>query len=79
MKKEFIINWFLENSALSKEDIDNSLNVNFFDNGTIDSFGFLGLIAECEEKLNIIFDDEDFQNDRIFTIGGLIEVVENKS
>ena len=78
MKREFIINWFLNNSTLSEADIEKNMEENFFDLGIIDSFGFLELIGECEEKLDIAFDDEDFQNDSIFTIKGLIGLVEKK-
>ena len=46
--------------------------------GVIDSIGFLDLISACEEKLGIAFSDDDFSNDKIFTIAGLIDIITEK-
>lgn len=76
MKRDFIIKWFAERSILSKDEIEKDICINYFEKGLIDSFAFLELIAECEEKFNITFSDDDFANDTIFTINGLIEILE---
>lgn len=78
MKKEFVVNWFAENSICTREEIEKDLSVNYFEQGLIDSFAFLKLIAECEEKFGISFSDDDFSNDEIFTISGFISILENE-
>jgi len=78
MKKDFIIGWFAENSTLSREELEKDLTINYLESGVIDSFGFLDLISACEEKLEITFNDDDFSDDRIFTIAGLIDIITEK-
>lgn len=78
MKKDFIIGWFAENSTLSREELEKDLTINYLESGVIDSFGFLDLISACEEKLGITFSDDDFSDDRIFTIVGLIDIITEK-
>ena len=78
MKKDFIIGWFAENSTLSREELEKDLTINYIETGVIDSFGFLDLISACEEKLGITFSDDDFSNDKIFTIAGLIDIITEK-
>jgi acyl carrier protein len=78
MKKDFIIGWFAENSTLSREELEKDLTINYLESGVIDSFGFLDLISACEEKLGITFSDDDFSDDRIFTIAGLIDIITEK-
>lgn len=78
MKKDFIIGWFAENSTLSREELEKDLTINYLETGVIDSFGFLDLISACEEKLGITFSDDDFSNDKIFTIAGLIDIITEK-
>lgn len=78
MKKEFIINWFVEKSTMSKEELEKNLDVNYFEQGLIDSFAFLELITACENEFGVIFSDEDFENDDIFTVSGLISILEKK-
>lgn len=76
MKKEFVINWFAEKSTMSQEELERNLEINYFEQGLIDSFSFLELVSACEEKFGITFSDEDFENDEIFTISGLIHILE---
>jgi acyl carrier protein len=76
--KDFILDWFASHSILSHEELEKNLKINYFEEGLIDSFAFLDLISECEETLHIEFDDDDFSNDLIFTIEGLINVLEGK-
>ena len=78
MKKEFVIDWFSENSTMSRKEIENDTSINYLEQGLIDSFAFLELISTCEEKFKIEFSDDDFQNDDIFTIEGLIRIIEKK-
>lgn len=79
MIRDFIVKWFVENGSLSKEQIDESMDKNYLEMGIVDSFGFLRLISACEEDLGLEFMDDDFANDQIFTINGMIGIMEEKS
>lgn len=76
MKREFIVNWFAEKGVLTKEELMKDLSVNYFEQGLIDSFAFLELISACEKEYDFKFSDEDFANEDIFTIIGLINCIE---
>lgn len=78
MIRDFIINWFVDHGTLSREQIDGRMDENYLEAGMIDSFGFLGLIGACEESLGLTFQDEDFSDDAIFTINGMIGLMEKK-
>lgn len=79
MIREWIIEWFINNSAVQKEDINLYMDKNYLEVELIDSFGFLALIGACEEKFAISFTEEDFSNDSIFTIEGLIKIISDKN
>ena len=76
MVSEFIYGWFAEKAAVSADEIEKDPDVNYFEKGLIDSFAFLELIATCEEKFGMRFSDDDFQDEAIFTISGLIAIIE---
>ncbi len=76
MKKEFVLEWFEKNSTMTREELENNLEINYLEEGLIDSFGFLELISACEEQLGISFNDDDFANDEMFTLSGLIATLE---
>ena len=76
--KEELINWFC-NKGLNKEDFIEKTKENYLELGFVDSLGFLELISFCEDTFSISFDDEDFENDAIFTIDGLLEVITKKA
>lgn len=76
MVEEWIMNWFEKNGSVQREKC--ILNENYLEQGYIDSFGFIALIGECEENFSISFSDDDFSNERMFTIQGLIECIQNR-
>ena len=72
----FIIDWFLENTEITSDCVD--IYDDYLDNGWIDSFGFLGLVAAIEEKFAIEFEDSDFENRDVFTINGMSRIIEER-
>ncbi|MCB1759074.1 MAG: acyl carrier protein [Gammaproteobacteria bacterium] len=50
-------------------------NVSLVDIGVIDSFGFLELVAELEEKTGVFPDFEDADPDQFTSINGLAQVI----
>lgn len=75
MVKEWVINWFIENASMEGE---LNLELNFIDEGVIDSFAFINLITDCEERFEIFFDDQDFESMEMLSIKGLVNRIECK-
>ena len=78
MIKKYILDWFEKNCSYKASDMDLVGEKNYLETGIIDSFGFLKLIASCEEEFNIFFSDDDFSGENIFSINGLIGIIEKK-
>lgn len=74
----WLINWFVENSDFSKEVIENNLDSNYFEQGWIDSFSFINFISDMEEKFDISFSNDEFQNREFATVNGLAKIIEGK-
>jgi len=76
--KEWIINWFGENSDLKIEEIKNNVDDDYLAKGWIDSFKFISFITDLEKNFNIKFLNDEFQNKSFSTISGLCKIVEEK-
>lgn len=74
--KEWILNWFEENSSVEREILEQQCDVNYFNAGFIDSFVFISLIGELEEVFNVEFDNEQFLDRDFATINGLAEIID---
>lgn len=80
MKKEdimdWLIDWFKTNSIKGDADIGELVSVSYFEAGLIDSFIFIQLIADIEEKFHIEFSNEQFEDRKFSTIDGLAHIIE---
>lgn len=72
---DWLVKTFQEKSG--KSDINTEKN--FFEQGLIDSFDIIMLIEEIEQKFDIRFTDEDFQNRNFATISGLADIIVKKA
>ena len=75
--ENWITEWFVSNANYEKE-LQKKNRINYIENGLIDSFGFIQLIADIEEEFGFSFSDEDFEKEETFFIEGLIQVIEEK-
>ena len=76
--KSWIIDWFLENSNVEKDEIIAKPSENYLINGWIDSFKFINFISDIEENFDIIFSNDEFQDRNFGTIDGLISAIKKK-
>lgn len=74
--KKWLEDWFVSNSAVAKEDLDEEKN--YVENEWIDSFQFLNLISDIETEFQISFVDEDFDKEDIMVMKGLLEIISSK-
>lgn len=75
-EREWIENWFVKNAKIGKDDLRKLQNDNYIEKGLIDSFGFIQLVNDIEKRYQIVFEDDDFENEHFFIISGLINIVE---
>lgn len=74
--KDFIIN-FIQREYTIPEDVD-FLNLNYVEEGYIDSMGLIQFIAVIEDEFGISFSDDDLASDDIKVVGKLVELVCSK-
>lgn len=83
MRKEDILNWlvgwFESNSMIEASEIRKKISFSYFEEGFIDSFVFIRLISDIEEKYHIEFDNEQFEDRNFATIEGLAEIIERST
>ncbi len=72
--KQKIILFFQEKTGKKELELD----VNYFDEGYIDSLAVIELIAFLENEFNIQLSQDDFIDRRFSTINGLVQIVKEK-
>lgn len=75
--KEWIIKWFETNTGSEKKELIGDCEVNYINAGYIDSFVFITLIGDIEEKFKIEFSNEQFLDRSFLTINGLVKIIES--
>ena len=70
-------NWFEENSGQKMLE-QGFLEVDYFQQGYVDSIGFIELIDDIEENYKIEFSNKDFQQRSFSTIQGMVALIEGK-
>ena len=76
MVKDFIVD-YIQREYTVPSDVD-ILNLNFVDEGYVDSIGLIQFMYIIEDEFNISFSDDDLKNPNIKVVGGLISIVESK-
>ena len=71
--KTWLAEWFKENTDLEEGEI--GVHDNYFEKGWIDSFQFISFITDIEEKFDVHFSNDEFQNRDFSTIDGLSEII----
>ena len=73
--RKWLIEWFVENGTIEEDKILDNLGSNYFNEGFLDSFTFISMIADIEEEYGIEFDNDQFLNREFATINGLAEII----
>lgn len=74
--RDWVLNWFENNSTVDRTVLEANADANYFEAGYIDSFVFISLIADIEEELGIVFDNEQFWDRSFATINGLVNILD---
>lgn len=71
-KLSIVKKWILQQPKFRKI---KSLNINYLDNGLIDSLSFLNFVISIEKKFKFKFKNKDFENNQIYNLKGLIKFI----
>ena len=74
--KEFIVE-YIQREYTVPEDAD-IMNLNYVEEGYVDSMGLIQFIAIVEDEFGIAFTDEDLANPDIKVVGFLVELIAEK-
>ena len=74
--KDFVIE-YIQREYTIPEDID-IINLNFVEEGYVDSMGLVQFIFTLEDEFGISFSEDELQNPDIKVVGKLIAIVEAK-
>jgi len=73
--ENWIIEWFVQNTAIQKNVILKNLEENYLEIGWIDSLKFISFITDIEEKFKVHFSNDSFQDIDFSTVKGLSKIV----
>ena len=76
--KTWLEEWFSNNSSRTVEEIKEKGDDNYFTEGLVDSFGFISLLSDIEEKFGATFSNDDFLDRSFATINGLACMINKK-
>lgn len=73
--KGWLVDWFTKNGTVTKDVLLENMSKNYFNEGFLDSFTFISLIADIEEQYDIEFDNDQFLDREFATLDGLAEII----
>ncbi len=73
--RDWVKKWFIENGNVDGNLLEMKQEENYLDAGFIDSFTFIGLIADIEENFDICFENNQFEDRKFATLNGLVEII----
>lgn len=73
-----ILSFFASRSTSPVSLDDDSMDVNLFDSGVVDSVGILELVLFLEERFDVRFGPEDLESGAFQTLGGILDLVERR-
>ncbi len=76
--ESWILKWFQDNANVLENEINKDRDENYFMKGLIDSLKFISFISDIENKFNISFSNDEFQDRKFATINGIIQILEDK-
>ena len=74
--KDFIVD-YIQREYTIPEDTD-ILNLNYVEEGYIDSMGLIQFIAVIEDEFNITFTDDDLASEDVKVVGKMVNLVTKK-
>lgn len=76
--KDWVIQWFENNTNGLREHIIKNSHSNYFEEGWLDSLKFIEFIVDIENTFKIQFSNNEFQNRMFSSIDGITKIIESK-
>jgi acyl carrier protein len=73
--QEWLINWFVARSKISKREPEPVQDVDYFEAGWLTSMEVVEFVTEIEQRFGMQLSDRDLQDPRFVTIAGLTEII----
>ena len=73
---KWIVAYLVKNCGADEVEVESNLDANYFQAGYIDSFRFINMISEIEEKFGIELDSDRFEDKSFSTVNGLSKIIE---
>jgi len=78
-EQDWLIKWFDQQTVVDKDTLRSNTNVDYLQEGWIDSMQFIGLVSSVENEFDIEFSNDEFQDRSFATISGLAQLIADKS
>lgn len=78
LAEQIVYNFFASRNATLPEEEAERSSCMYLNASLLDSFGVIELIMEVEQKCNVRFTGEDYENPQFKTVGGLIALINEK-
>jgi acyl carrier protein len=76
--KEWVLDWFIKEKSIPKDELLNQFDNNYFENGFINSLAFVNFLVDIESMFQISLENNDFTTEGFFTLKGTVQVIESK-
>lgn len=76
--QSFLLEYFQRQRPLPGATLADQLGCAYLDAGVINSLGLIDLVTEIESRFNVRFENEDFEDPRFRTVGGLLAILRSK-
>jgi acyl carrier protein len=76
--REFVLAYFSREQPIPGATEQERLQCDYLYAGLLDSLGLIDLVGEIEEKLDVELTQDDFEDARFKTVGGLVDILEQK-
>jgi len=77
--RDFVIGHLSREQPIPGQTEEERLGTDYLYAGLLDSLGLIELVGELEARFAVRLDQDDFEDPRFKTVGGLIEIVELKA
>lgn len=74
--KDFVVD-YIQREYTIPDDVD-IINLNFVEEGYVDSLGLIQFLYTLEDEFGISFSEDDLKNDDMKVVGKLIKIIESK-
>ncbi|WP_347723810.1 acyl carrier protein [Lysinibacillus capsici] len=74
--REYVLTSLQEKHEIEK--LENLDELNYVEEGYVDSFGLVQFVFDLEEQFNITFSDEEMMSKDFQIVGKLIQLIEDK-